>query len=346
MTQCCRIINIDKQQFLGDNFYGPLGRWLFSNSVDRPLTELFAIPFDTPITRVLEDFPIVERMRVNALGKLDKFPNEVLAMIFDCFDSVPDAICLGLVNGYFLALGRKRIHALIIARSAPWSGDRIICLGKRSREDHFPAGMLSEHEKHMLGMLKLQDDSPAACAADSDDDSNSDWPGLYDYAMEHFEEIFPNTNTQKTKDMSLLMRNLPAPYSAQSMSEPDYVDGAQPSTVWALCNLSKREYVRGDKTAQLTHSATKGPCTDGSVGLGHVLVTRICWSSDSRVGLQYNGDLHQGPWAGDRIVITTLDRMPIGHWTDISKEALKLVEAVWDAEFANFKHPDWRKLNW
>ncbi|KAI0925211.1 hypothetical protein AcW1_007079 [Taiwanofungus camphoratus] len=48
---------------------------------------------------------------------------------------------------------------------------------------------------------------------------------------------------------------------------------------WALCNLSKQEYIRADAVAKLTKAPLNGPLIKGSIGLGEVLLSQICWSS-------------------------------------------------------------------
>lgn len=73
------------------------------------------------------------------------------------------------------------------------------------------------------------------------------------------------------------------------------------------------------------------------VTLGHVVLSRICWSSDPGVAMPYEGGIHQGVWAGDRFRITTLDRLPTplcgGEWKDMSEDVCKELTEIWKANY-------------
>ncbi|KAI0925219.1 hypothetical protein AcW1_007084 [Taiwanofungus camphoratus] len=113
---------------------------------------------------------------------------------------------------------------------------------------------------------------------------------------------------------------------------------------WALYNLSKREYIRADAVAELTNAPPNGPFVRGRVGLGEVLLARICWSSRNNTAMAYRGELHQGTWAGDRFEINKMERLEElerrGDWTDVTREALEEVVAIWNCEWEG---SDWRK---
>ena len=74
------------------------------------------------------------------------------------------------------------------------------------------------------------------------------------------------------------------------------------------------------------------------VGLDHVLLSRICWSSSPNNNAMWLEDdlgrrLGRGPWAGDRFCIATLEEMPRAEdgreWKDVSKEAVAFLHHVW-----------------
>ncbi|KAI0915244.1 hypothetical protein AcV5_005411 [Taiwanofungus camphoratus] len=115
---------------------------------------------------------------------------------------------------------------------------------------------------------------------------------------------------------------------------------------WALLNRTKREYVRADAVAQLTNAPQNGPFIEGRVGLGEVLLSRICWSSDDETGTPFIEDLelHRGKWAGDRCEINTMERLDELRaretWTDMTKEVLDEVVTIWDCVFDD---NSWRK---
>ncbi|KAI0047401.1 hypothetical protein FA95DRAFT_1226259 [Auriscalpium vulgare] len=68
---------------------------------------------------------------------------------------------------------------------------------------------------------------------------------------------------------------------------------------WFLCNLSKREFVLARTINDLMGDKTKGPFNTTRVGLGTVILSRICWPSDS------SSSIERGEWAGDRFRMTT-----------------------------------------
>jgi hypothetical protein len=89
-----------------------------------------------------------------------------------------------------------------------------------------------------------------------------------------------------------------------------------------LRNISKRQYVRRRALRKMT-------CPThwqwDTVDLGHVVMSRICWSSDSSVAMSYKGDIHRGVWAGDRFDITSADALDEKdengqevEWTDVT----------------------------
>ncbi|KAI0929582.1 hypothetical protein AcV7_005076 [Taiwanofungus camphoratus] len=113
---------------------------------------------------------------------------------------------------------------------------------------------------------------------------------------------------------------------------------------WALLNRTKREYVRADAVAELTNAPRNGPFIEGRVGLGEVLLSRICWSSDDETGTPFIEGLHRGKWAGDRFEINTMERLDELRaretWTDMTKEVLDEVVTIWDCVFDD---DSWRK---
>jgi hypothetical protein len=76
------------------------------------------------------------------------------------------------------------------------------------------------------------------------------------------------------------------------------------------------------------------------IDLGHVVLSRICWSSDSSVSMRYDGDIHLGVWAGDRFDITSKDALDekdengqLVEWTDVTDEVLEEMYEIWLSKY-------------
>lgn len=72
--------------------------------------------------------------------------------------------------------------------------------------------------------------------------------------------------------------------------------------------------------------------------MGTLLLLHICWSSDPNTSMGYSGDaLRRGSWAGDRFEFTRKHvlgsrlEQEKGKWQDVSKEAMRLFEEVFEA---------------
>ncbi|KAJ5244545.1 hypothetical protein N7489_004641 [Penicillium chrysogenum] len=76
-----------------------------------------------------------------------------------------------------------------------------------------------------------------------------------------------------------------------------------------LRNLTTSQYVFKDKLPS-------------GITLGHIVLMRICWSSDSSTSIAGGGYLAEGVWAGhkfDIVVVDTLEDMD-GQWEDVTED--------------------------
>ncbi|KAF8492699.1 hypothetical protein BU17DRAFT_16449, partial [Hysterangium stoloniferum] len=74
----------------------------------------------------------------------------------------------------------------------------------------------------------------------------------------------------------------------------EIVDKRSP-LVRVVRNMSKKEYIR-----------ERGITAEASLekmGVTQAILSRICWSHDPSSSMAYQGDIHPGTWAGDRIHI-------------------------------------------
>ncbi|CDO73627.1 hypothetical protein BN946_scf185014.g97 [Trametes cinnabarina] len=124
----------------------------------------------------------------------------------------------------------------------------------------------------------------------------------------------------------------------RALSTPHYPE----CTPWVLCNLSKREYIRADAAAPRSFG-NNDQCTQ-RMGvakwehqLAHLLLTCICWPPISGTAFGRRGteledaqkvDFGRGLWAGDRIEMTTVERICAQSeggepWTDVTADVLR-----------------------
>jgi hypothetical protein len=107
---------------------------------------------------------------------------------------------------------------------------------------------------------------------------------------------------------------------------------------WVLRNLTTKEFVRRSVVAH----GTNGPFSSGGVGLGEVLLSRICWSTDSNTGMSWDG-IHRGIWAGHKFDITLMEALEgeVG-WKDVSESAYDEIKGIWKSEYGEKWEQMWR----
>jgi hypothetical protein len=81
---------------------------------------------------------------------------------------------------------------------------------------------------------------------------------------------------------------------------------------WILRNLSKYEYVREEAVKVASVEGMGDNHSSKKIGLGQVVLSRICWSTDDSCAMSYyDKDIHRGMWAGDRFDITTINQVVV-----------------------------------
>ena len=234
-------------------------------------------------------------------------------------------ICLSLTNTYLYEVGQKHFRDLMLCFHGPWWLERLICVGDYLDGDVLPANIFSEEEEKTLTGNHIVDGkrqcSRIFCAFEGD---YYDWSAtkLKWYKIRNDAEDMKLSNKERR--------------SMEAMMKPDFSWDGEPETEWILCNWTTAEYVRASAVASLTGSTCRGPWTNAYLGLGHVLMTQICWSTDRSASMRYDGGITRGPWAGHYFGITTvdnlsqdvncIDRQP---WTDVSKKIVREVLKIW-----------------
>ncbi|KAH9916178.1 uncharacterized protein B0H18DRAFT_953308 [Fomitopsis serialis] len=321
MGQYWRLINIDRRQSISFECM-KLGEVMFWRDPDRLIWLLATPRKPKPYQRSLERGHSKDPRDLGALN----LPFDVLDLIFEhiALDNILDAAYLALTNSFLRVIGGKRIYEGMYAYSAPWSLDRLICVGDYLSGDDLPPDILKEDEEESLS---------GDC---SEEEDGEDGARLYnaaktwlddDVAARHWDRKFSWSDTRvrlsHAEDSEL-----------NDLVELDYSWDGTPETEWILCNWTLAQYVRASAVAKLTGTRCHGPWANRFLGLGHVLLTQICWSSDDSVSMRYEGPIHRGSWAGHYVAITTVDQLTENRsfadkkdWTDVTE-----VLEIWRAD--------------
>lgn len=106
-----------------------------------------------------------------------------------------------------------------------------------------------------------------------------------------------------------------------------------------LCNISKGQYVRADALPKRDNSryGRSAYTNDFKMDLSQALLSQIMWSSSPReTSIVYrieSDPVWRGKWAGDRVEVTTLDRLRPGiKWRDVSKKTVDRLAKMLRAE--------------
>ena len=98
-----------------------------------------------------------------------------------------------------------------------------------------------------------------------------------------------------------------------------------------LGNLTTSQYVFKDKLPS-------------GITLGHIVLMRICWSSDSSTSIAGGGYLAEGVWAGhkfDIVDVDTLEDMD-GQWEDVTEDIRDEIQVLWSSDFGYNWETEWR----
>jgi hypothetical protein len=211
------------------------------------------------------------------------------------------------------------MKAFILCFQIEWAGDRIICAGDYLDHGDLPEGLLSakeenEYEEYATGMtrygsLERYCDTPIPSITSSPEETMAD-------IVHHVCGHLSFNDRQRIRSAIDIVFEAPE----------------------VLRNISKRQYVRRADLVEMRKTCPKSWDFD-YVDLGHVVVSRICWSSDSSVSTHYDGGIHRGVWAGDRFDITSAaaleDKDENGEqvlWTDVTDNVLEEMCDIWSSD--------------
>ncbi|RDX57215.1 hypothetical protein OH76DRAFT_1394999 [Lentinus brumalis] len=253
---------------------------------------------------------------INNKGLLS-LPDELLLDIVDLPElQWEETLILAVTCQRLFYLLLKLINQARVQVSAPWAGNRILCVGEYAQYEDLPATLLKAGERAIIdaeiktrgsryGGLRL-----LGC------EENIPFRGAFSYLADFLRKFKSDADRKTFK----LVASVTFP--------PERTD-------WVLCNTVKREYVRASALAELARKPNDQQpfLPHCRLDLGHALLTRICWSNVELPNTPPRMKMHRGPWVGDRFRITTMDRLPSGsnpesEWKDISKEVVRELVAV------------------
>ncbi|KAG8994353.1 hypothetical protein FRB94_012908 [Tulasnella sp. JGI-2019a] len=220
-------------------------------------------------------------------------PFEITKLVFASIDDLWDATSLGLTCKHMLDLSLDRINQLLPIFTAPWAGDRLICIGDYADNDDMPPGALTREEMTILKDNRIN---------------------LYRYGFS-FEQI--DGEKLWGPDGGFFNR---LSWVEKMQFEAIVGSGDEMVDDVVLCNLSKQEYFWLEIVKE-----------HGRAGFGAFLLSQICWSSDSSVSMR-SDHVFQGRWAGDRFEIITINRLKgnAEDWEVVSESLLAEMVAIWD----------------
>ncbi|TFK94879.1 hypothetical protein K466DRAFT_571517 [Polyporus arcularius HHB13444] len=321
-----QIINVDRRE-ANTNIWGQLGAWFFYPH-DQLINHL-----SVPCLPQEIDGWLTEGRTIPPPGPISKLPAELIHDIFDELNELHEVVYLAITCKLLLSIGKSHILRATKAYYAPWVGCRLIALSDDTQTlDDLPSGLLTDVERNEIETAKsVRTDGP-----DADEHEKT----LSCLSRTSFERVFHTAWRMHRSNIAVQHHHRICNWTVPD--EPDcgdtrmfrtlYGDGRRatyPEGTRVLCNLSKGEYVRED-----------GLTSPKYVNLAHALLSRICWSASTDVGMAcedgFRAQLTRGPWAGDRFCITTLELLPeldsegSRSWTDVTREVHALLSHVWN----------------
>jgi hypothetical protein len=259
-------------------------------------------------------------------------PLEMIQEIYSNIEDFVDVVFLSVTCQSLWSRGREEIyrHVRLIAASLSWAGGRIICVGDYLENDDIPDHLLSPEEK--AEFTRLDDNK------DEDEDGESQHYTLYNYPWA--ESAGDRAIFSVRRLFESYMLSGPLGWRGHSVlrslvnTEFEY---APPEPAPAMLrNLSRHQYVRESALVSWREAAQAEIKETRDVGFGHIVLSRICFSTSGSVAMVYDGDIHRGVWAGDRLDIVAESEFSDDDrsaWTDVSDEVLKEMEAIWRSEY-------------
>ncbi|KAI1119336.1 hypothetical protein F5Y14DRAFT_437896 [Nemania sp. NC0429] len=284
----------------------------------------------------------------NAVSTLSSLPPELHLLIFSFIEDIYDVISFGITNQYFSSIGREYLDDYIISQFGQWAGTNVVSWGAGIEPNDYPPGLFSTEEVEILRQYDYE------CSEGCPEEEF--WPPE-PFTLWHMLCPGKCMEIESPKSLFDLVNGLRIGCSIRGMlTDPGYhsimprynvkddLDEAYfPSNQqWILRNLTTKETVHSNAIA-LSPDYIEGPNIQ-FLGFGHVVMSRICWSSSPPYPWRGKPDIMRGVWAGHRFDITTLSKHEAEtrgeEWRDVSDTVTKEIASIWEAAHG----PDWREV--
>ncbi|KAJ7644672.1 hypothetical protein FB45DRAFT_1021422 [Roridomyces roridus] len=267
-------------------------------------------------------------------------PCEIIGEVLSHAESLPDVVCLSLTCQLLWKLGRHVIYLRIVGKYDVlcWAGDRIICAGDYLWNKDIP--------EHIMTLAERQTFS------DYEEDPDRDRSPPYDHVLFHY----PWRDTHKDRIDYMIHELLDMKAMKQLVAGEDWeqyrlftsfinmwykIREVDECTV-DLCNLSRRQYVRGSALDEWRVAMDGVVRESDKVGFQQVVLSRISVSSEGTSALDDEETSSIGAWAGDRFDfvygdwLEGLKEAEEDAWVDASDGVLKDLEAIWHNKYGSF----------
>ncbi|KAI9474896.1 hypothetical protein BX667DRAFT_340425 [Coemansia mojavensis] len=199
-------------------------------------------------------------------------PLETIERIFLFIPRSAAVFCFALTCHRFLEIGRQTIAMREKKYIAPWAGKHIICVGNCVED--YPENVLTEKEKAIMP-----------------------YKSLYEYAAGlEYPSVFDGRSTSGI----LKAVNHDHYYVSRRMKLQNWLPISCPvSTDEAkavLLNITTNEYVRQSKIL-----------LEYGIRFGHIIMLYASWTNGPPTAIHCKEEFHQGPWAGHRFEIASID---------------------------------------
>ncbi|KAF8577921.1 hypothetical protein K439DRAFT_1664001 [Ramaria rubella] len=306
-------------------------------------------------------------------------PRELLDLIFKNIPDLLDILCLSFSCSMLWSIGCHHVaSAYLDTLVGDWVNTPLICVGDYSKD--YPDGFLSEDVLEAMRAEHVPEDdedvsqpnlyslamgfveqngpnnkAPSVLLALQERVTKKLWEEHSVGCEEEQKEVilfhrWEYSYSSRFKVQESLSRNFPPWFTTEIYKLLESAEIIPNSLTWTLRNISKKEYVSASRISQITQDFTKdsqcyngGPYING-IGLGHVLLSQICWSSDPSSSMSSSLDeinLTRGRWAGDRFDITSQPVPSDEGWKDISEDMVRIIEIIWDSQYGDSWEIPW-----
>ncbi|KAI0683677.1 hypothetical protein BC835DRAFT_1423075 [Cytidiella melzeri] len=313
MGQYWRFVNLDKRCVQDPAGGSKLGEFFFRPGLPLPINE-FTIPspLSSRVASLAAESPRIMHCSSSPNSRLLQCPDEIILLVFREIDQLSDAACFALADGKLFRIGLARIEELQRLLYSIWAGDRVLVIGDYTKDNDYPESVRDTVKE------ELQYYAEDEAEEDTNDDSR-----FHHLASEYYDRPYRSENVWERHNV--LKWNEDKDESNYKALVKQHYDH---SSVWVLCNISKGEFVRKTSLKDFFWA-----------DLGHAMLSRICWSSDSSIAMSYENEknpLHRGSWAGDRFEVTTMDRLRSDiEWRDVSKEVADTLLDIYRFEYGS-----------